>query len=336
MKTRHFTIPVFVPDLACPFTCIFCNQKKISGVQDVPGPECVKPIIDRHLQTIPLNGSEIELGFFGGSFTGIPLQMQEDYLKQATSYLEKGIIKGIRLSTRPDFINVKILDLLKSYGVSTIELGAQSFDDTVLKHSGRGHTSKQIIEASEMIVDSGFQLGLQMMTGLPGDTREKTIYTAESIVKYGASETRIYPVLVIKDTALETLYLTGKYKPLSLEEAVFLSAEAFRIFEKNNITILRMGLHPSEGLIGKTSLVAGPFHVSFKELVLSELWKQELERFTKDVASENIQITVAADQLKHAVGYSSANRKMLEHFYKHVDFIGSAELNGRTFYADPY
>lgn len=334
MKTRHFTIPIFVPDLACPFTCIFCNQKKISGIQDIPAPADVKIIIDRHLQTIPKNGSVIELGFFGGSFTGLPLQIQGNYLKQVAPYLEQGVIKGIRLSTRPDFIKEDVLKLLKEYGVTTIELGAQSFDDEVLKASGRGHTSRQIVEASEMIVNSGFRLGLQMMTGLPGDSLDKTINTAESIVKCGAVETRIYPVLVIKDTALELMYNQGKYTPLLLEETVYRCAEAFRIFEKNSITILRMGLHPSEGLIDKTSLIAGPFHVSFKELVLTELWRQELERYAEINVSERIVIMVAEDQLKHAIGYNSSNRKMLEKKYKWVDFIGSSELNGRNFYAD--
>lgn len=297
-------------------------------------PEDVKAIVDKHLQTIPHNGSEIEPGFFDGSFTGLPLQIQENYLKQAASFRNNGIIKGIRLSTRPDFINTEILDLLKSYGVTTIEQGAQSFDEEVLKQSWRGHSAAQIIKASEMIVNSGFRLGLQMMTGLPGDTFEKTINTAENIVKCGASETRIYPALVIKDTAMETLYHQGKYTPLSLEEAVVRCAEVFRIFERNNITLLRMGLHPSEGLIDKTSLVAGPSHVSFKELVLSELWKHEFKRITENVSGENIQITVAEDQVKHAIGYSSSNRKMLNKFYKRVEFIGSSELSGRNYYAD--
>lgn len=334
MKSRHFTIPVFIPDLACPFACVFCNQKKISGVQSVPEPKDVKGIIERHLQTIPEKGSEIELGFFGGSFTGLPLRIQENYLKEVASYLKKGIIKGIRLSTRPDFITIGILNMLKSYGVSTIEIGAQSFDEEVLRKSGRGHSTSQIIGASEMIINSGFRLGLQMMIGLPGDTLEKTIHAAESVVKCGASETRIYPVLVIQDTVLEKLYRRGKYEPLSLEEAVFRCAKVFKIFEKTDITILRMGLHPSEGLIDKTSLVAGPFHVSFKELVLSELWKQEFKRITEEVVSENILITVPEDQLKHAIGYNSSNRNMLAKRYKKIDFIGCPELNGRNFYAD--
>ncbi len=336
MQTRHFTIPIFIPDLACPFTCIFCNQKTISGVQDVPSPDDVKAIIEKHLATIPQNDSEIELGFFGGSFTGLPLQMQKNYLLQVKHYLEMGIIKGIRLSTRPDFITEEILDMLKMHGVNTIELGAQSFDDEVLKASGRGHSAQQIIEASEMIIRRGFRLGLQMMTGLPGDTLEKTIHTAQSIVTCGASETRIYPVLVIKDTSLEVLYNKGKYEPLTLKEAVFRCAEVFRIFEKNNIIILRMGLHPSEGLIEKTSLIAGPFHVSFKELVLSELWKQEFQGITENNKSEKISITIAADQVKHAIGYESTNRRMLEKIFKHVDFIGSSELKQREFHADYY
>ena len=175
---KHFTIPVFVPELACPNRCVFCNQHSISGCRQQPEPEEVREIVDKHLSTISSEDSHIEIGFFGGSFTGIELGLQEKYLSVAHAYLRAGKIRGIRLSTRPDYVNHEVLNLLKSYGVTTVELGAQSLDNEVLKLSGRGHTVADVEKASAMILSAGFKLGLQMMTGLPGDSPEKSIETA--------------------------------------------------------------------------------------------------------------------------------------------------------------
>ena len=232
MKKQHFNIPVFIPELACPFQCIYCNQQKISGRLKIPSPKEIDRIIIDHLNTISKNKSEIELAFFGGNFTGIPVNEQEEYLKLVQPYINSGQISGIRLSTRPDYINNKVLELLKKYNVKTIELGAQSLDDDVLKLSKRGHTAKDTERASEIILKAGFSLGLQMMIGLPGDTLGKSIFTAKKIIELGADNTRIYPALVIKDTKMEKMYAEGKYHPLSLEDAVRWSKELLLIFEK--------------------------------------------------------------------------------------------------------
>ena len=192
----------------------------------------------------------------------MPLEEQEKYLEAAQKYLENGDIQGLRLSTRPDYISPPVLKLLKKYHVSTIELGAQSMDNEVLKLSGRGHTAAEVSGRGSLPSSrkSNFQLGLQMMIGLPGDTLEKSLDTARQIVELGADNTRIYPTIVIKGTPLEELYRKGKYKPLSMEEAVKWTTGIMKIFEAANVAVIRVGLHPSEGLLNGTDLVAGPFH----------------------------------------------------------------------------
>ncbi|MCF8296235.1 MAG: radical SAM protein [Saprospiraceae bacterium] len=326
---KHYTIPIFIPELACPHQCVFCNQRKISGHQKSPTLNEVKTIIEEHLATIPQENSHIEIGFFGGNFTGIEIDEQENYLKTVQPYLKERIIKGIRLSTRPDYINQEILNLLKKYKVSTIELGAQSMDEDVLVKSGRGHTIDDVVQASKLIVNNGFSLGLQMMIGLPGDSLEKSINTAKKIIELKADNTRIYPTLVIKGTKLEELYKEGLYKPLSIKEAVNWSKELFLMFEKANVNIIRMGLHPSEGIIGD-DFVDGPFHQSFKELVLTEMWNDLFkQKFNKKIAKD-ISISVSPSQLNYAIGYKAKNKVYLQQFFRKVEFKIDSSLTGRN------
>jgi histone acetyltransferase (RNA polymerase elongator complex component) len=336
MQIRHFTIPIFIPQLACPNDCVYCNQRSISGFLKEPSYEEILEIINKHLATIPTENSHVEIGFFGGSFTGLPKNDQENYLKIVQPFLESGVIHGIRLSTRPDYIDEDILELLKKYHVTTIELGAQSMDDEVLKLSGRGHTAEQVIAASHLIKQKGFSLGLQMMLGLPGDTLEKSIATAKAIVALGADNTRIYPTLVITETELEKLYNEGSYSPLSLDTAVNWTKEVYKIFEKGNVKILRIGLHPSEGLISGKNLVAGPFHVSFGERVMTALWKDALLSLLENSSSEgnNIMISVSSKQINNAIGHETSNKRMLEQKFKKVKFIIDPVLEGRNFHVD--
>jgi histone acetyltransferase (RNA polymerase elongator complex component) len=197
---HHINIPIFIPELACPFQCIFCNQQKISGQEKLPTENEIRETIITHLATV-LPNTIVEIAFFGGSFTGLPLVEQERLLEIPQEFIKKGAVKGIRLSTRPDYISVEILALLKKMKVTAIELGAQSLVDKVLLKSGRGHNAQQVKFASKMILDAEFELGLQMMLGLPGDSERNAILTAQKIVQFGAHTTRIYPTLVIKDTA---------------------------------------------------------------------------------------------------------------------------------------
>lgn len=292
---KHYIIPIFVPHKGCPHDCIFCNQKKITGQYKEITSNDVEDIIYEHLSTINKNDSYIEVSFYGGSFTAIPLSQQNELLAVAKKFLEQGKIDAIRLSTRPDYINHDILSNLKSFGVKNIELGAQSMDDDVLKKLCRGHTSEDVKNASSLIKDYGFNLGLQMMIGLYGDTEEKDIKTAEEIIKLWPNFVRIYPTLVVKDTYLEVLYNNGFYKPLEIDEAVNISKKLYKMFVKNNIYIMRIGLQASEDFTLGKNVVAGPFHPAFRELVESKLLNEMIESIIHNYFSETeiVNITVS-------------------------------------------
>ncbi len=361
MKKRHYNIPIFIPELACPFQCIYCNQQKISGRLKIPSEDEIIKIIKEHLETIPVKDSEVELAFFGGNFTGIGVDAQRSLLNLVKPYLKTGRIEGIRLSTRPDYINEDILKMLEDYGVRTIEIGAQSMDNKVLGLSKRGHTAKDTEKAAEMVLKNGFSLGLQMMIGLPGDTLKSALFTANRIVELGADNTRIYPTLVIRDTVLEKMFRDGRFQPLSLEEAVLWSKELLLIFEKAGVRVIKLGLHPSEGLLSGEELVAGPFHQSFRELVLTEIWNDILKPLVLKTQStkyktqikfkvqnskfqtsgnsvsldeyykNEIKIHVPTSQFNYAVGYGGRNKKMLLKGFSKVKFVRDEELLGRDF-----
>ncbi len=326
---KHYNIPIFVPELACPFRCAFCDQEKISGQKKTPDDKEIVETIESHLSSFREKNRKVNIAFFGGSFTGIHIQEQERYLKLAQPFIRTGEINAVRLSTRPDYINDEILGLLRKYHVETIELGAQSLDDEVLKKSFRGHTVKQVEYAAKLIVKRGFKLGLQMMIGLPGDTLGKSITTARKIIGLGAENTRIYPALVIKDTPLHRWYEQGKYIPLSLGEAVNITKQLILIFEQAGLDVIRVGLHPSEGLISGDELIAGPFHVSFRELVLTEIWSDKLKHLMQGNNMGNLEIAVPKSQINHAIGYKAKNRLRLLKYYKSVRYVVGKEFNAR-------
>ncbi len=328
---RHYHIPIFIPDYGCPFRCIFCNQHTITSTPIVPKSAEVEAIVDKWLTTISEKDSVVEVAFFGGNFTGIPLSEQVRYLEAVQPFLQSGQISGIRISTRPDAINENILLQLKSLGVKTIELGAQSFSDEVLRSSQRGHTASDIVKASLLILKHGFALGLQMMVGLPNDNPQKALNTAQQIVNLGATETRIYPVLVIKNTLLETQYIKGEYTPLSLDEAVEATVPIYKLFQKNDVKILKVGLHPTEGFNSGKDLVAGPYHPNFRELVLSKIWE---ERFFSIKPNSSIAIHVNPLDVNHAVGFGSINKHLLAQKSIEVDFIRDHSILRDQFYVD--
>lgn len=327
---RHYNIPIFIPELACPHQCVFCNQEKISGIENAPAPNEISNIIDTWLSTIDYANSYVEVAFFGGSFTGIPIDLQEDYLKSVAPYIKENKIKGIRLSTRPDYINQNILDLLNRYGVTSIEIGAQSLNEEVLKMAGRGHSIEDVEIASKLINENGFELGLQMMLGLPYDTKERSISTAKKIIKLGAKTTRIYPTLVIEGTALAKQYKEEKYKALSIEDAIDWTKDIIMLFENANLKILRTGLHPSEEFEDNKSLLAGPYHPSFKEMVMTEIWNEKFSSINNK--NKILNIFVNPQQVNFAVGYKAKNKKHLLQQFESVKIIGDKELNKFEFY----
>ena len=312
---KHYNIPVFLPELACPFRCVYCNQFSITGKQKLPDIQDVKDTIDRYLESFKEQNRFVEVAFFGGNFTGLPENMQDEFLKIVQPYLDKGVINGIRCSTRPDYIDENRVKTLKKMGMCNIELGAQSTNDAVLRKCGRGHTFKDIENASQIIVNEGITLGLQMMLGLPFDSFENDMQTARDIVHLGAKETRIYPCIVVKDTELEQLYRIGEYTPLTLNEAVEQSATLYEYYTENDVKVLRLGLHTSDDLNGD-AYVAGPYHNNFAEMVFSKVWGRKFDKI--DEKSDKIVIEVPEDQLNHAIGYKGENKRKLQERYKHV------------------
>ncbi len=322
--TMHkYNIPIFVPHKGCPFDCVFCNQKRITGTLTEVTPDDVTRTIEEYLSTIPTNDRNIEVAFFGGSFTGIPVNEQIALMSRVTPYIEKGIINGIRISTRPDYINRDILDTLKFYSVKTIELGVQSMVESVLKKSNRGHSADDVKNAAALIREYGFTLGLQMMTGLPGDTDELSVITANEIIALKPDIVRIYPTLTIKDTFLEKMYHRGEYIPETLDDAVSLCKKLLLMFEENNINVIRIGLQPTDEINSDASIVAGPFHPSFRELVESSIYFDII--LNKSDGKDGI-IYVNPCEVSKAVGNNRANITKLKEKYG-IDIAVKGDIN---------
>jgi radical SAM superfamily enzyme len=313
---KHYTIPFFIPHKGCPHKCIFCDQKRITG-EGMPDPAEVPGKIEKYLSTMPSEGAHIEVGFFGGSFTGLPLKKQEEFLKPARGFLEEGRIKGIRLSTRPDLIDRKITSFLKSSGVTCIELGVQSMSGKVLAAVKRGHTAEDTQRASCMILQEGFELGHQMMLGLSLSGFDEEFYTARRIWQLGARQARIYPVIVIKGTELADLWMKGEYRPLEEGEALERAAELIAYFEPRNIKVIRCGLHPSEGLLSGEEYLAGPFHPAFGQKARDQACR---------VSPNRTSPTIVHDK-RLPVEYKEALRNKFPHAVLHP-FEGRGEVYG--------
>lgn len=292
LSNNHYIIPIFVPHKGCPHDCVFCNQKRITGtVRDITYKDVVHTI-DEYLQTIPEKNSFIEVSFFGGSFTGIPMDYQNELLSAAREAYEMGKINTIRLSTRPDYINEFILNNLIDYKVGVIELGVQSMDEEVLRLSERGHSKEDVIKASRLIKKYNIKLGLQMMLGLPGDTEEKDMNTAEEIIKLNPDFVRIYPALVIRDTYMEQMYKNGLYEPLSLDKAVDISKKLYYKFTSRNTQIIRIGLQPTEDINTGGDVISGPFHPAFRELVESTILNDMIGFVIDKYFPDNRELTI--------------------------------------------
>ncbi|GAA0861246.1 elongator complex protein 3 [Paraclostridium tenue] len=313
MKKR--IIPIFVPHRGCPHDCIFCNQKKITGVSTDITSDDVRRIIEEYLTTIDKDAS-IEIAFFGGSFTAIDMDIQRNLLSVAKEYVDKNIVSDIRMSTRPDCINDEILTMLKEYKVSIIELGVQSLDDRVLIDSVRGHSDKDVFESANLIKKYGIKLGLQMMIGLPSDTEEKCIYTAKEFIKLNPDCVRVYPTLVVKETGLEKLLEENKYIPFTLNESIEIVKKVLVLFYTNNINVIRVGLQATEDIAIGKEVLAGPYHPAYRELVESKMYGDYIEYLiNKYEAKENIKVLVNKKNVSRILGNKKSNVKELKEKY---------------------
>lgn len=326
---KQYIIPIFVPHLGCPNDCVFCNQKSISGQAKQVTKEDVKNIIEEHLKYIKKD-SKVEVAFFGGSFTGIEEEKQEELLEAAYEYIKQKKVDSIRISTRPDYIDKKILKRLKKYKVKTIELGVQSANDYILKKAGRGHTFEDVIKASKLIRWYGFDLGHQMMVGLPESTTVDEINTAKQLIKLKPKMVRIYPVLVIKNTKLEKDYNEGKYKPLTVTQAVEVCKELVKLFVKKHIEVIRIGLQPTDTITNpdndKSEVVAGPFHPAFRQLVESGMWYDVIVEKIKQLNTKvkEVVVTVNPADVNNVIGQRKDNINNLRDVYD-VNLIVKAD-----------
>lgn len=291
-NNRHYIIPIFVPHEGCPHDCVFCNQNTITGTSNKVNGKFVEETIEEYLKTIKRENSIVEVSFFGGTFTAIDIEKQNELLTVAKRYKDMGKIDYIHLSTRPDYIDDFILENLKKYSADVIELGVQSLDDEVLIKSGRGHTVEDVIKASKLIKKYNFVLGLQMMLGLPGDTFEKDIETAKKIIELKPEIARIYPTLVVKNTPMEKMYINNIYKPYTLDEAVKIGKVVYSMLIANDINVIRVGLQPTEEINYGKELVVGPFHPAFRELIEGSIYNDIIQEEINCGHSDKVTIKI--------------------------------------------
>lgn len=300
--SEHGNISIFVPHIGCPHICSFCDQRAISGKTKAPS---AQDVVNACLEAKEKKGKKnLELAFFGGSFTGLSRSYMTELLGAAQPFLGN-LIEGIRLSTRPDFINEEILTILKMYHVTSIELGSQSMCDDVLFANLRGHSREDTIKASSLIKSFGFSLGLQMMTGLYMSDFEKDVKTAREIISILPDTVRIYPTITIKNTYLAELYNSKRYTPQDLEETVELCSKLVTMFDNAGIRVIKVGLHPSLELEEK--IVAGPYHRAFGELVMSRIMRQRLSELLENVPAGDVQVHIKKGETSKLVGQKRSN-----------------------------
>ena len=315
MTPRRRILPIFVPHAGCPNDCVFCNQKRISGSLLPASAETVRQAVSALAP-----GSGYELAFYGGSFTAIPENEQEELLRACVPARESGAVSALRVSTRPDAVTPEKLARLRFYGVETAEIGAQSMCDEVLRRSGRGHTAADTVKAAALVKAAGFSLILQMMTGLPGSSDARDIQTARAIASLAPDGVRIYPAVIVRDTPLYDLWLAGNYREHTVKDAVRVCAEIVPVFERAHIPIIRLGLNPSDELSGGAA-AGGAYHPALGELVRSRIWRDKAERLLSAAAApgESVILGVAPNRISVMTGQHRANLTYLRERFSLAD-----------------
>lgn len=308
-RIKHSNIAVFVPHIGCPNVCSFCNQHTISGECSLPSPDDVSRMCEDAAERIG-SPDDTEIAFFGGSFTAIDRSLMTSFLSAAADFVkgvgEKGVFKGIRISTRPDCIDGEVLDILTSYGVTAVELGAQSMCDRVLAANGRGHTAEDVAKASQLIKSCGLELGLQMMTGLYRSGRDDELATMDRIIELAPDTVRIYPTVILEGTRLACLYRTGEYVPMPFDSMVELCALMLERFEEAGIKVIKCGLHASDGVEGE--MIGGFYHPSFRELCETVIFRRHMEQVLDSSGeTKSAVFYVSPKRISQAVGHKRAN-----------------------------
>lgn len=322
---KHANISLFVPHMGCPHQCSFCNQKTISGSVKELTPDEVTATLRRAIND-GIDSQNTEIAFFGGSFTAIPREYMISLLEATRPFIDAGSFCGIRVSTRPDAIDEEILAILKKYGVTSIELGAQSTDEEVLLLNRRGHTRQDIINASALIKENGFSLGLQMMTGLLGDTDERSLKTCDDIIAMKPDTVRIYPTITLEGTHLGELYKCGEYNPQNLQDAVSLCGKLLKKFYDNNIKVIRLGLHSGGNV--EEGYLSGPYHPAFGELCQSAIYlNSALDEIKKSgIEKGSITLYVKSSEISKMTGQKGVNKEELRALGYEVTVKGADDL----------
>lgn len=324
---KKANLSIFVPHLGCPNLCSFCEQTNISGAASAPTPAQVMNLCKDAQQRMSGQKFSAQIAFFGGSFTAI----DRDYmiaLLEAAAPFTYGVFSGIRISTRPDCINTEILSLLKKYRVKTIELGAQSMSDAVLLKNRRGHTAKDVCYAAKLIQDSGFSLGLQMMTGLDGADATSDLKTGEQLAALNPDCVRIYPTIVMDGSELAERYRMGQYQPQTLAQAVTLGAQLLELFEQiHKIPVIRMGLHAQKTL--EQGMLAGPYHPAFRELCEGKLLCDMIEKSLETPG--RYQLHISPKSCSKLTGHGAHGIEKLRKMGYYIKIIQDPELSGLQF-----
>lgn len=297
---KHRNLAIFIPHVGCKNRCSFCDQNRISGQSAAPTPEQVEMMLKDCVNSPSHKADLTQIAFFGGSFTCIPQKQMIAYLKISEPFIKNGDFTGIRISTRPDGITPEILSILKEYHVETIELGAQSMNPEVLKIANRGHTPEDTVCAAKLIRDYEFDLGLQMLIGLPGDSKIRAMETAQALAELSPKEMRLYPAVVFPNTMLYEQYKSGQYHPLTVEEALDWTVPIAQYLQNQGIHLLKVGLHQADGA------VAGAFHPAFGEMVRTKLWNERLKTILPPSPAK-ITVQVNPQELSIALGQKRSN-----------------------------
>ena len=317
---KHSNISIFIPHVGCPHQCSFCDQRTISGAQHLPDGNEVREICSQALAEIK-SPENTEIAFFGGSFTAIPRDYMTELLEAAEEFVGEGKFSGIRCSTRPDCIDDEILSLLKQSGVTAIELGAQSMSEKVLELNERGHTSVDVVKAAGLIKKYGFELGLQMMTGLYGSSVQTDMETFKKLAELCPAVMRIYPVVILSGTKLAELYKSGEYVPYSFDEAVELCSEILQYADEKGIRVIKCGLHASEFV--EQDMVGGFYHPAFRELCESRIYLRKIEELAEGCSY--VRISVPSRDISRAVGHKKSNIEYFRQKGIEIKVSGSAD-----------
>jgi len=312
---KHLIIPIFIPHQGCPHRCIFCQQKTITNLSETrTTPDDIRNTIELAIKSKHvLNQKPKEVAFYGGTFTSLPTASMTKMLGAARPFIEKGIIQSIRLSTRPDSLGEDKLDILDSFAVSTVELGVQSMDNMVLLLSNRGHTSLDTINAVKALKKRGFKVGIQLMPGLPGDSKEVFMDTIDKVIGLKPDMARLYPTLVIKGTKLAQWYREGKYTPMGLKDTVNLCKEACMRLESSGIPVIRIGLMSSPSLLKKGEIIAGPWHPSLGFLVRSAIHLEKIRPYLPSMGeTKNILLCAPKEEIPLIMGYKKSGIRHIE------------------------